>query len=90
MSFLVELPQSEFDPHAFAQFAPSSGFTGGNALAMAWMSQLAYETRLPDKVRAIGDLWDLAEVHVVQQQLAKLIFRSYTNRTRHKFSLTVK
>jgi hypothetical protein len=34
---------------------------------MAWMSQLAYETRLPDKIQAIADLWQLADVHMVQQ-----------------------
>jgi triacylglycerol lipase len=67
MSFLVELPQSEYSPDAFAQFAPAGGVMGGNAAAMAWMSQLAYETRLPDKIRAIGDLWNLADVHIVQQ-----------------------
>ena len=32
------------------------------ALAMAWMSQLAYETRLPDKIRAIGALYGLVEI----------------------------
>jgi len=31
-------------------------------LAMAWMSQLAYETRLPDKIRAIGALYGLVEI----------------------------
>jgi hypothetical protein len=67
MSFLVELPQNEFDADAFAQFASTGGFIGGNALATVWMSQLAYETRLPDKIRAIGDLWHLADVHIVQQ-----------------------
>jgi len=33
-----------------------------DALAMAWMSQLAYETRLPDKIRAIGALYGLVEI----------------------------
>ena len=67
MSFLVELPQNEFNPDAFAQFAPTAGFSNGNTLAMAWMSQLAYETRLPDKIRAIGELWHLAGVRILQQ-----------------------
>jgi triacylglycerol lipase len=67
MSFLVELPQNEFNADAFKQFAPDAGCSKGNALAMAWISQLAYETRLPDKVRAIGELWDLADVRIVQQ-----------------------
>jgi triacylglycerol lipase len=67
MSFLVELPQNEFNPDAFKQFAPDAACSKGNALAMAWISQLAYETRLPDKVRAVGELWDLADVRIVQQ-----------------------
>jgi hypothetical protein len=33
MSFLVELPQNEFNPDAFAGFAPTGGVIGGNALA---------------------------------------------------------
>jgi hypothetical protein len=33
---------------------------------MAWMSQLAYETRLPDKIHAIGELWHLADLRVIQ------------------------
>lgn len=67
MSFLVELPQSEFNKDAFAQFDPTAGPNQGNALAMAWISQLAYETRLPDKIRAIGELWKLAEVRILHQ-----------------------
>jgi hypothetical protein len=67
MSFAVELPQSEYNKDAFAHFQPDAGFAPGNALAMAWLSQLAYETHLPDKIRTIGELWQLAEVQVVQQ-----------------------
>jgi hypothetical protein len=69
MSFLVELPESEYNRNAFARFAPTGGFDsgGGTALAMAWMSQLAYETRLPDKIRAIGALFGLAEISILQQ-----------------------
>jgi hypothetical protein len=68
MSFVVELPQSEYGKDAFAQFEPAAGFRPGNALAMAWISQLAYETHLPDKIRAIGALWQLGEVRIVQQR----------------------
>jgi hypothetical protein len=67
MSFIVELPLSEYNKGAFAQFDPAAKFTRGNALAMAWMSQLAYETRLPDKIRAIGEVWQLDEIHIVEQ-----------------------
>jgi triacylglycerol lipase len=68
MSFAVELPQSEYNKAAFAHFEPAAGFRPGNALAMAWISQLAYETHLPDKIRAIGALWQLGEVRIVQQR----------------------
>jgi triacylglycerol lipase len=67
LSFLVELPQNEFNPHAFTQFAPKASFNVGNALAMAWISQLAYETRLPEKICAIGKLWDLSNIRVLRQ-----------------------
>ena len=78
MSFLVELPQSEFNPHAFTDFAPTGGFGNGNALAMAWMSQLAYETRLPDKVGAIGKLWGLNEVRIMRQPAKSTLLMSDT------------
>jgi hypothetical protein len=67
MSFLVELPQSEYNLNAFARFAPTGGFDNDTALAMAWMSQLAYETRLPDKISAISASFGLSEVHILQQ-----------------------
>jgi hypothetical protein len=69
MSFLVELPQSEFNPNAFKGFNPTVGFDpdNGNALAMAWMAQLAYETRLPEKVGAISQLFQLTDVRIVRQ-----------------------
>jgi hypothetical protein len=67
MSFLVELPQNEYNLHAFARFVPTSEFDNATALAMAWMSQLAYETRLPDKIRAISALFGLSEVRILRQ-----------------------
>jgi hypothetical protein len=67
MSFAVELPQSEYSKAAFAHFEPAAGFKPGNALAMAWISQLANETHLPDKIRAIGASWQLGEVRIVRQ-----------------------
>jgi triacylglycerol lipase len=66
MSFLVELPFELYDPRAFAKFDPDAGFEK-NALAMAWMSQLAYETRVPGKVRDVGNLWSLSEIAVIWQ-----------------------
>ncbi len=46
MSILVELPENQYSTSAFVKFDPSAGFAIGTARAMAWMSQLAYETRL--------------------------------------------
>ena len=51
MSFLVKLPTELYDPMAFAQFTGGRDFTIGNAKAMAWMCQLAYETDEPDTRR---------------------------------------
>ena len=68
MSFLVELPQGEYNPNAFKGFNPTVvDADNGNALAMAWMAQLAYETRLPDKVGAISQLFQLTDVRMVRQ-----------------------
>jgi Lipase (class 3) len=78
MSFVVELPLSEYYKGAFAQFDPAAGFRQGNALAMAWISQLAYETHLPDKIRTIGELWQLAEIQVVRQPAASILSQSDT------------
>lgn len=68
MSFLVELPEDQYDTDAFANFALSDGFDRGTALAMAWISQLAYETRLPDKIERIAATkWDFDEVKILEQ-----------------------
>jgi hypothetical protein len=66
MSVLVELPEQQYIASAFQMFAPQPGFTLGNARAMAWMSQLAYETQ-SDKVTRIGALWGFDEVRCFQQ-----------------------
>lgn len=34
---------------------------------MAWMSQLAYETRFPDKIERIAKGWELGDVHVLER-----------------------
>ena len=48
MSILVELPLELYDPHAFDVFLLAGDFHRGCVRAMAWMSQLAYETDHPD------------------------------------------
>lgn len=53
MSFLVKLPIEHYARDAFAQFADRPAFDIGNARAMAWMCQLAYETDEPDKIAKI-------------------------------------
>jgi triacylglycerol lipase len=62
MSFLVELPFDQYQPHAFAPFTSTRGFNLGTAKAMAWMSQLAYETPHPKKIEDVLHTWDLAPV----------------------------
>ena len=67
MSILVELPEEQYSPRAFSDFAAAPGFNPGTARAMAWMSQLAYETRLPDKLVRIGKGWELDDVRPFDQ-----------------------
>jgi hypothetical protein len=59
MSILVELPERLYQRDAFASFAPIAPYSLGTARAMAWMSQLAYETAHRDKVERICGLFDL-------------------------------
>ena len=67
MSILVELPEDEYDPKAFAEFAPRAGFNIGTARAMAWISQLAYEAGSPEKVERIGRRWELDDISPFKQ-----------------------
>src|SRR5262249_40551800 len=67
MSILVELPEGEYSPTAFANFAPRADFNLNTARAMAWMSQLAYETRFPDKITRIAGRWGLSDVRTLEQ-----------------------
>ena len=70
MSFLVELPADQYDRDAFANFtSTSAGFDLGVARAMMWMSQLAYETHVPETISAITDLWHLSGVTVLSKPL---------------------
>jgi hypothetical protein len=60
MSFLTKLPRPRYDTKAFDGFdAAAADFTPGNGKAMAWMSQLAYETDEPDKIKDILAMWGL-------------------------------
>jgi triacylglycerol lipase len=62
MSFLTKLPAELYNPDAFKQFTGGTEFSIGNARAMAWMSQLAYETDEPDKIKNILTSFGLALV----------------------------
>jgi triacylglycerol lipase len=66
MSFLVELPEDQFNPEAFGNGVPVGGFNMNSARAMAWISQLAYETRLPDKIERIAMLWKFDDIRILQ------------------------
>ena len=62
VSFLTKLPTDRYDKDAFKQFTGRTEFEIGNAKAMAWMSQLAYETDEPEKIKDILKLRGLALV----------------------------
>ncbi len=63
MSTFVELVPSEYSDTAFAAFDPAAGkFTIGNARALMWLSQLAYETGRPATIAEVGPKWGFANV----------------------------
>src|SRR5438105_4132343 len=80
MSFLVKLPRERYSPTAFDGFIGSSGLELGDARAMAWMCQLAYETDEPGKIKDILDAWGLSLVDdgVVVEEAATVPPRSST------------
>jgi triacylglycerol lipase len=59
---LTKLPAELYRPDAFKQFSGGTEFQIGNARAMAWMSQLAYETDEPEKIGKILQSFGLALV----------------------------
>jgi triacylglycerol lipase len=59
MSFLVEIKESAYPRDALDGFTATAPFNLGNARAMMWMSQLAYETADEPKVERILDTWKL-------------------------------
>ena len=65
MSVLVELPERLYQRDAFAAFAAVSPYSLGTARAMAWMSQLAYETNHPDKIAALCNTWKLSNPVII-------------------------
>ncbi|GLH79174.1 hypothetical protein SSBR45G_40830 [Bradyrhizobium sp. SSBR45G] len=67
MSILVERPEADYAAMSFEQLPLAPGFAMPTAHAMAWMSQLAYETRDEAKVRRIAQLWTLDQVEVLHE-----------------------
>src|SRR5258708_5868839 len=56
MSFFTTLPRELYSSGAFDGFVAGSDFTLGNAKAMIWMSQLAYEAEDPSQPGKIKDV----------------------------------
>jgi triacylglycerol lipase len=63
MSTLVELPPAEYSRAAFDQFHPEEvNFAIGNARAMIWFSQLAYETGKPQTIELVRNQFGFTSV----------------------------
>jgi triacylglycerol lipase len=71
MSVLTTLPEELYDSSAFKGFEAGSRFAIQNAKALAWMSQLAYETDNPEKVQRVLGSWGghVAKDGIVVQSL---------------------
>lgn len=59
MSNLTTLLRGSYRPNAFDEFSTAGKFNLGTARALAWMSQLAYETADRDKVSDILGSWQM-------------------------------
>src|SRR5262245_1217779 len=63
MSTFVELPPDQYNTSAFEDFDPTfTGFKIGNARAMMWLSQLAYETGRRLTLDHVGPLWGFTSI----------------------------
>jgi triacylglycerol lipase len=63
MSTFVEIPPDQYSATAFADFnAAVNDLNIGNARAMMWMSQLAYETGRQSTIDAIAPQWGFVSV----------------------------
>src|SRR5215469_7979425 len=59
MSMFTKLPAQFYDVTAFDGFSLDRDFRRGSAKAMAWLSQLSYETDEPKKIEDILRTWKL-------------------------------
>jgi triacylglycerol lipase len=58
MTIFVEIAPDEYDATAFSGFdASTTDFTLGNARALMWMSQLAYETHVDATISTVSAKW---------------------------------
>jgi triacylglycerol lipase len=73
MSLLTTLPTPLYAATAFDDFVASPDFRVGTAKAMAWLSQIAYETEVPDKIEAILSRWDLRLLDVVSAEIKTVL-----------------
>ena len=61
MSTFVEIAPDEYDDAAFNGFnASASGFEIGNARALMWMAQLAYETHQSSTIQVVSGKWSFS------------------------------
>jgi len=69
MTFFVEIRPEDYNKTAFTQFSARRGaFDIADALAMMWMSQLAYESGAPRTIDVIGPHWGFNSVQAVPQR----------------------
>jgi len=74
MSSFVELPPAEYSATAFSNFVPgATNFTIGNALALMWSSQLAYETGKPQTIDAVGKTWRFTSISPFSKQKVDMV-----------------
>jgi predicted lipase len=63
VSTFVEIPPEQYSGTAFANFnAAVTDLSIGNARAMMWFSQLAYETGQPETIDAVSKQWGFSTV----------------------------
>jgi hypothetical protein len=62
MSFFTKLPRQRYAADGFAGFEGRRDFKLGDGKAFAWISQLAYETDEPEKIKDILRVWDMAPI----------------------------
>jgi triacylglycerol lipase len=74
MSMFTKLPIQLYDGTAFDSFSLDRDFRLGTAKAMAWLSQLAYETDEPRKMKDILRTWQLRLVdHVISGEISTVL-----------------